>query len=148
MPQIDRFVSDSMNRFATGTIVALAALLSLVAVGCGPTSPADPPGNLPADLVNNPNRPAGTVLLLITFNDSCHVTDQAMGYLYDNIPQLGGKFIDSQRVDPQNLWLYYYLPPETGRYNLIVKQEGEEIANINFYTSDRDLEFDPPLACK
>lgn len=146
MPNRDRVVSRIVSPLATGML--LAGLLSLITVGCGPTSPADPPGDLPTDLVNNPDRPPGTVLLLIPFNDSCHVTDQAMGYLYDNIPQLGGQLIDSQRVDAQNLWLYYYLPPETGRYNLIVRQEGEVIADVNFYTGDRDLQFDPALACK
>lgn len=101
--------------------------------GCGGGGPG--PGELPDD-----GRPDGTVRVRFVFNHFCDLGGGAVGKLYDELVNLGGKLIEEQQV--VNRELNFYLPPETGRYALVVEVEGKKVYEENFYSSTRDVQLD------
>lgn len=114
---------------------------AVMIAGCGGDD-TNPINNIPDD-----GRPEGTVLMLIPFNAECEFTNDTYGYLYDDLPSFDGELIDSQRVDDHEL--RFYLPPETGLYWLVVRNKDEVfIPEVSFQTSEKDLQFDPPLVCE
>ena len=117
-------------------IVLLMTVPSFIQIGCGSGDPTTP----------NDGRPDGTVLMLMPFAEQCELDNSTWGYLYDDIPNIGGTIIDSQRVS--NRELRFYLPPSSGLFWLVVKQGTKQLVEVSFQTSERDLQFDPPLVCE
>ncbi len=102
-------------------------------VGCGDGGQG--PGELPDD-----GRPDGTVRVRFVFNHFCDLEAGAVGKLYDELVLLGGTLIEEQQVVDREL--NFYLPPETGRYALVVEIEGKQVYEGTFYSSTRDVQLD------
>ena len=112
----------------------LLLVTTLTTLGCG-GGDAPGPGEPPDD-----GRPDGTVRVRFVFNHFCDLTGGAVGKLYDELIILGGTLIEEQQV--KNRELNFYLPPETGRYALVVEVEGEQVYEGTFYSSNRDVQLD------
>lgn len=104
--------------------------------GCDEGSPSTP----------DDGRPSGTVRVRIPLAEQCDVDSDTRGDLYDGIPNIGGNLIESQKV--ANRELNFYLPPSSGLYWLVVRNGSEQLVEVSFQTSERDLEFDPPVVCE
>ena len=118
-------------RFRLLSILGFVVALS----GCGDDGPAQP----------SDGRPSGTVLIVVPLSEQCEIDSETKGYLYDGIPNIGGNVIETQTISDRKF--RFYLPPSSGLYWLVVKRGDTELAETSFQTSDRDLEYDPPLTC-
>lgn len=132
-------VADMMAKLiAAGRVLGLLCAVGLLIpiAGCDESSPSTP----------DDGRPSGTVRVRIPLAEQCDVDSDTRGDLYDGLPNVGGTLIESQKV--VNRELNFYLPPSSGLYWLVVMNGSEQLVEISFQTSERDLEFDPPVVCE